>query len=479
MPHEIIMPALGMAQDNGVIVAWHKRPGDAVKADDILMEVETDKAVMEVEAGRDGFLAELRAGEGDAVPVGEVVAVISDSADDVKASPAKPDGADRAERPAVLVPVASPPREEPPVPATAAANAPAKLAPADGRVLASPKARYQAAQRGIDLQALLHQGVAEPIHLADLDLHRPECGSGAARITRELAAPVAPPSARRLAREHGVDLAALAAELRRERLSEGDIRTKIGGGVAAKTPGRNRWDVDHAAYGPVETEPVSRFARLAADNLSAAQAHIPAVTHHDRADMMAVEALRNSLAGEAHQRGVKLTALAFHVKALSRTLKSFPRFNASLSADGENLVLKRYVDIGVAVDTPHGLMVPVIRAADRKGLCEIAAEIADLAARSKERRIKPEEMGGASMSITNLGGIGGRHFSPIVNPPEVAILGITRASVEPVWDGEMFQPVTMCPLDLSYDHRVVNGADAARFLAHYAGLLADPLPMLI
>lgn len=291
--------------------------------------------------------------------------------------------------------------------------------------------------------------------------------------------PAAPPSARKLAREHGVDLETLARELGRERLNESDIRMKIDGGQPKKTSQKNYWDVDHAAYGPVEEEPLSRFAKIAADNLSAAQQQIPAVTHHDRADMSAVEAFRKSLAGEARDRGVRMTALAFHVKALACSLKRFPRFNASLSADGSDLILKHYVDIGIAVDTPHGLMVPVVRGADRKGLWQIAADIADLAARAGERKVKPEEMGGASMSISNLGGIGGRHFSPIVNPPEVAILGITRASMEPIWDGEAFQPVLMCPLDLSYDHRVINGADAARFLTHYAGLLADPRRMLI
>lgn len=294
--------------------------------------------------------------------------------------------------------------------------------------------------------------------------------------------PAAPPSIRKLAREHGIDLETLARELGRSRLHESDVRMKIDGATPAASgtqAGRKFWDIDHSAYGAVEEERLSRFARVAADNLSAAQTNIPSVTHHDRADMTAVEAFRKSLAGEARERGIRMTALAFHIKALARTLGRFPRFNASLTSDGERLVLKRYVDIGIAVDTPHGLMVPVVRAADRKGLWQIAADIADLAARAAERRIKPDEMGGASMSISNLGGIGGRHFSPIVNPPEVAILGITRASMEPIWDGEAFQPVLMCPLDLSYDHRVINGADAARFLAHYVGLLGDPRRMLI
>ncbi|MFC6658776.1 2-oxo acid dehydrogenase subunit E2 [Roseibium salinum] len=224
---------------------------------------------------------------------------------------------------------------------------------------------------------------------------------------------------------------------------------------------------------------MSRFAQVAAQNMAAAQMSIPAVTHHDQADVTAVEALRKGLKTEAASHGVKLTALAFHAVALARALREFPKFNASLSSDGKTLFLKDYVHVGIAVDTAHGLMVPVVRNIDRKGLWQIAAEIFDLASRAQERKVRPEEMGGASMTITNLGGIGGTAFTPIVNPPEVAILGITRTRTVPVWDGGDFQPVRMVPLDLSYDHRVINGADAARFLSYYAGLLADPRRMLI
>jgi pyruvate dehydrogenase E2 component (dihydrolipoamide acetyltransferase) len=195
--------------------------------------------------------------------------------------------------------------------------------------------------------------------------------------------------------------------------------------------------------------------------------------------MRAIEAFRTSLADEAAARGVKLTALAFHVKALARCLVEFPRFNSSLSADGEMLIVKHYVHVGIAVDTPHALMVPVIRDADRSGLWRIAAQIADLSSRAQSRKIRGEEMGGASMSISNLGGIGGSAFTPIVNPPEVAILGLSRTEIVPVWAEEEWLPVPMVPLDLSYDHRVINGAEAARFLARYAALLSDPRRMLV
>lgn len=288
----------------------------------------------------------------------------------------------------------------------------------------------------------------------------------------------ASPSTRRLALEKGVDLDALARRLGRTTIGPEDLDAAPGTAVAPAGD-TSFWDVDHTRFGPVTEDPMGRFARVAARNLAAAQALIPAVTHHDRADVTAIEALRAAWKPEAEARGVRLTALAFHVAALARALRRFPRFNASLSADGATLILKDYVHIGIAVDTPHGLVVPVIRDADRKGLWRIAADIADLAARAQARKIGPDEMGGASMTITNLGGIGGIGFSPIVNPPEVAILGLTRTETVTVWQGDTPRPVPMVPLDLSYDHRVINGADAARFLAHHAALIADPRAMLV
>jgi pyruvate dehydrogenase E2 component (dihydrolipoamide acetyltransferase) len=290
----------------------------------------------------------------------------------------------------------------------------------------------------------------------------------------------ASPSTRKLALEKGVDLEAQAKRLGRTTIGPEDLEASPGAGAAAAAgDGAGHWEVDHAAFGPVTEQPMSRFAQVAARNLAAAQALIPAVTHHDRADVTAIEALRRAWKPEAAARGVKLTALAFHVAALARCLRAFPSFNASLSADGKTLFLKDYVHIGIAVDTEHGLMVPVIRDADAKGLWTIAAEIADLAARAQARKIGPDEMGGASMTISNLGGIGGTAFSPIVNPPEVAILGLTRTETVTVWEGDTPRPVPMVPLDLSYDHRVINGADAARFLSHYAALIGEPRRMLI
>lgn len=295
---------------------------------------------------------------------------------------------------------------------------------------------------------------------------------------------IASPSTRRMALQQGVDIDARARELGRTTLGPEDVgasaaATATTAATTASAGDTSYWAVDHAAYGPVSEEPMSRFAQIAAGNLAAANALIPQVTHHDRADLTALEALRGSLRPDAQARGLRLTTLVFHIAALACCLRRFPRFNASLSPDGRTLIVKDYVHIGIAVDTPHGLMVPVIRDADTKGLWEIAGDLADLATRASARKVKPTEMGGASMTISNLGGIGGIGFTPIVNPPELAILGITRAETVTVWDGDTPRPVVMAPLDLSYDHRVINGAEAARFMAHYTSLLGDPRLMTI
>ena len=295
----------------------------------------------------------------------------------------------------------------------------------------------------------------------------------------------ASPSVEKYAGDKGVDLERLARDTGRETLGREDVdRAATGGGpdagaTSATAGAAGFWRVDHAQYGPVREERLGRIGELAAANLGAANAMIPQVTHHDRADMRAVEAFRAALKPEAAARDVKLTALAFHVAVLARCLRDFPRFNASLDPAGTTLIVKDYVHVGIAVDTGHGLMVPVIRDADCKGLWAIARDIADLAGRAQARKLRPEEMGGASMSISNLGGIGGTAFTPIVNPPEVAILGLTRTEIVPTWDGEAWQPVPMVPLDLSYDHRVINGADAARFCVRYAALMSDPRRLLI
>ena len=292
----------------------------------------------------------------------------------------------------------------------------------------------------------------------------------------------ASPTTRRFAAENGVDIDALGLEIGEDTVSKTDVKRKLDARVSATAVDAAQlayWQVDHSAYGPVMAQKRSRVDKLAAANLTAAQQIIPAVTHHDRADMTEIEALRHRLKPDAEARGVKLTALAFHVKALAKSLAIFPNFNASLSTDGEILWLNQFFHIGIAVDTPFGLMVPVIRDVDQKGLLTIADEIYQMAKHAQTRKLRPEDMGGASMSISNLGGIGGIAFTPIVNPPEVAIMGLTRTEMQPIWNGEAFDPRPMVPLDSSYDHRVINGAEAAHFMCYYAGLVSQPSRLVL
>ena len=289
---------------------------------------------------------------------------------------------------------------------------------------------------------------------------------------------IASPSVRAMARARGIDLEQRAKQLGRTHITQDDLNATTSSPAAYSSNHMKYWDVDHAKYGAVSSEPTSRFSQMAAATLTAANAIIPQVTHHDQADVSKLETFRKSLKSEAQAHGIKVTALAFHVMALARTLEAFPIFNTSLSPDGKTLVRKEFIHIGIAVDTPHGLMVPVIRNADQKGIFQLSQDISDFAKRAQDRKIIPDEMGGASMTISNLGGIGGTAFTPIVNPPEVAILGITKTRIEPAWNGEAFDPVPMTPLDLSYDHRVINGADAARFMATLCKLLSDPRHMV-
>ncbi|MCL4153248.1 UNVERIFIED_CONTAM: hypothetical protein GTU68_042957, partial [Idotea baltica] len=229
----------------------------------------------------------------------------------------------------------------------------------------------------------------------------------------------------------------------------------------------------------VERVELGRINKISASNLHRAWLNIPLVTHHDEADITDVEAFRQDLKKQHKEGEPKITGLAFHMKALVHTLKAFPKVNSSMTSDGQALFYKKYFHIGIAVDTPNGLVVPVFRDVDKKSITELAAEMADMSQRARNKKLKPDEMQGASMTISSLGGIGGTAFTPLVNPPEVAILGITRARMQPVWDGKEFIPRLMCPLDLSYDHRVVDGADAARFLKYYCNAIKDVRHLLL
>ena len=288
---------------------------------------------------------------------------------------------------------------------------------------------------------------------------------------------IASPSIRKLAMEKGIDLDELAKKLGREQIAREDLEQKdVKAEPVKEQPGlRNYWDVDHELWGEIEIQPIGRIPKIAIDNLTAAHQTIPVVTHHDSADVSRLEKFRDVLKKE----GKRITPLAFHVAILSKCLKIFPKFNASISSDGKSMILKKYVNISIAVDTEVGLLVPVIRNADKLTISQISEAIVDLAGRARNAELKTHDMGGASMTISSLGGIGGEGFTPIVNPPEVAILGLTKTKVCPVWNGSEFIPTPMAPIDLTYDHRLINGADAARFVNYYIDLLKSPAELIL
>jgi pyruvate dehydrogenase E2 component (dihydrolipoamide acetyltransferase) len=238
-------------------------------------------------------------------------------------------------------------------------------------------------------------------------------------------------------------------------------------------------EIDFSRFGETDRVELGRINKLSASNLHRAWLNIPMVTHHDSADITEMEAFRKQLKTEAIEGEAKITGLAFHMKALVAALMAFPKVNSSLAPDGQSLIYKKYFHIGIAVDTPNGLVVPVFKDVDQKSIQQLATEMADMSSRARAKKLKPDEMQGASMTISSLGGIGGTAFTPIVNPPEVAILGITRAKMQPVWNGAEFIPRLLCPLDLTYDHRVVDGADAARFMAYYCKTISDIRRLLL
>jgi pyruvate dehydrogenase E2 component (dihydrolipoamide acetyltransferase) len=289
------------------------------------------------------------------------------------------------------------------------------------------------------------------------------------------APPHASPSVRKLARELGVDLTRVHGTADKGRITHDDVKAYVKGAMQGAPAGGFALPaaphVDFAKWGEIETRPLTRIQRIAGPRLQQAWITIPHVTQHDEADITDLETVRKALKGDSELMGAKLTPLAFIVKACVHALKEFPNFNASL--DGENLVIKKYWHIGFAVDTPEGLIVPVIRDADTKSVFEIAKELGDISAKARDRKLKADAMQGGTFSISSLGGIGGTAFTPIVNAPEVAILGVSRSSLKPVWDGQAFRPRLMLPLSLSYDHRVIDGAAAARFTTFLAEVLRD------
>ncbi len=454
---EIRLPDIGDFHDVDVIEVLVK-PGDRVAAEASLIVLETDKATMEVPAPVAGTIGELRVSVGSKVNEGDLIATI-----DVDTGTT----ATAAARSAAAAAVASPRRAAPieSIPAPSPPAATPRRAPA--ATTADPAA---VATRASDRAETPMRTALAP---APTDLS-----------SREPAAPRAhaSPSVRRLARELGVDLALVAATGRKQRVLKEDVQAYVanvvsGGGRAAlpfagAAPGRAP-EVDFAKFGPIELEPLPRIRRVSAAQLHRSWVTVPHVTQHDEADVTELENFRRAQAPDAQMRGVKLTFLPILMKVCAAALREFPHFNASLDRSGENLVLKRYVHLGVAVDTSLGLVVPVVRDVDQKSIFALAAEIAELSAKARERRLRPEQLEGGTFSISSLGGIGGTAFTPIVNHPEVAILGVSRMGWRPVYRGEALEKRLLLPLSLSYDHRVIDGADAARFTTRLAQLLGD------
>jgi pyruvate dehydrogenase E2 component (dihydrolipoamide acetyltransferase) len=430
------VPDIGDFKDVAVIEVLVK-PGDTVKVEQSLITVESDKASMEIPSSAAGVVKELKVKLGDKVNVGDLVAVLEGAAADSPSpqpSPQRGEGADAA-------PVASP----------------------------SPASAVEGRGEG-----------ARVAPTAALPPHEPAAPAGTL--------PHASPSVRKFARELGVPLEEVKGTGPKGRILQEDVQsftkavmkgeatTKAATGKAPAGGGEGLgllpWPrVDFAKFGPVERKDLSRIKKISAANLHRNWVMIPHVTNHDDADITELEAFRLQLNKENEKSGIKVTMLAFLIKASVAALKKFPEFNSSL--DGEQLVLKNYWHIGFAADTPNGLVVPVVKDADRKGVLQISQEMAELAKKARDAKLGPADMTGATFTISSLGGIGGRYFTPIINAPEVAILGVCRSQTEPVWDGKQFQPRLMLPLSLSWDHRVIDGAAAARFNAYLGAILAD------
>lgn len=431
---EVLVPDIGDFKDIPVIEVLVK-PGDRVKEEDSLITLETDKATMEVPAPFDGVIKDLRVSVGDGVSEGTVILSIEeilteeDSSKDEAATVVE--SAPEPETPPMIK------QETPATPATPAAPA---IPPTKGEANAS-------------------------------SAH-------------------ASPGVRRFARELGVDINLVSGTGPKDRILKEDIQTFVknsiqssgsgaatGSGLGFSLPA---WPViDFEKFGSIEKKTLSRIKKISGAALHRNWVTIPHITQHDEVDITELEAFRKSLAKDAEKSGVKVTPLALIMKAAVAALKQFPEFNSSLTPEGDALFIKQYFHIGVAVDTPGGLVVPVIRDVDKKGILQIAEELGKVSIKARDGKLAPADMSGGTFSISSLGGIGGSHFTPIVNAPEVAILGVARSAMKPIWNGSEFTPRLILPLSLSYDHRVIDGAEGARFITYLNQVLSDIRKILL
>jgi pyruvate dehydrogenase E2 component (dihydrolipoamide acetyltransferase) len=429
---EIKVPDIGDFKEVEVIELLVK-PGDTVKAEQSLITVESDKASMEIPSSHAGIVKELKVKIGDKVTEGSLILMLEADASAAATAPAP---APAAAAPAATSAPAPAPRSVPtPAPQPASVTtAPASVAATNSngpKSHASPSVRKFARELGVELSRVSGSGPKGRILLEDVQGFVKGVMSGSS------AAPVA-------------------------------------GGSGGMGMSLLPWpSLDFSKFGETELQPLSRIKKISGPNLHRNWVMMPHVTQFDDADITELEEFRKSANESLAKSGVKLTMLAFVIKASVSALKKFPAFNASLDANGENLILKHYYHIGFAADTPNGLVVPVVKNADKKGVAEIAKEMGELSAQARDGKLKPADMQGASFTISSLGGIGGTKFTPIINAPEVAILGLSKSTIQPVWDGKQFAPRLIMPLSLSYDHRVIDGAMGARFIVYLGEVLAD------
>jgi len=410
--------------------------GDVVAVDDSLITLESDKATMDIPATHAGKVREIKVKVGDKITQGAVILILDAEAAPASAAPAPAASEESSAPPAAAPPAATAPAAAPAAPATAAPSAPVS---------------------------------APPTQIVD---------------ERTFSKAYASPSVRRFARELGVDLGKIRGTGRKDRILKEDVQGFVkkvmaegGGGGSMALP--DMPVIDFSKFGPIDRQPLSRIKKISAANLHRSWLHVPHVTQNDSADITELEAFRQLHKAEAKAKGYSLTPLTFIMKAAVAALKKFPAVNASLDPDGEHLIYKNYYHLGVAVDTPEGLVVPVIRNVDQKGILELAEELGNVSVAARERKLTPDMIRGASFTISSLGGIGGSHFSPIVNAPEVAILGVGRSNMQPVWSGSAFEPRLILPVSLSYDHRVIDGALGVRFTTYLCGVLGDVRQLLL
>jgi len=432
-PVEVKVPDIGDFKDVAVIEVLVK-PGDAIKAEQSLITVESDKASMEIPSSAAGVLKELKVKVGDTVNIGDLIAVLEGAAGSAAPAPAP---AAAAAAPATATASAPAPAAAAPAPAAAAPAHNPTVAPTGSLPHASPSVRKFARELGVPLEEVKGSGPKGRITQEDIQNFTKAVMSGQA--STKASAAKAPAG---------------------------------GGGADGAALGLIPWPkVDFTKFGTVERKDLSRIKKLSGANLHRNWVMIPHVTNNDEADITELEAFRVSTNKENEKSGVKVTMLAFVIKAVVAALKKFPEFNTSL--DGDQLVYKQYYNIGFAADTPNGLVVPVLKDADKKGILQISAEMGELAKKARDGKLGSADMQGGCFSISSLGGIGGTHFTPIINAPEVAILGLSKGQMKPVWDGKQFVPRLTLPMSLSYDHRVIDGALAARFNAYLGQVLAD------